>query len=179
MYRNKKQVEMFVTYEPSLTLIGEWLKQLFGESEGKDHKGLLPSSVTFSTDLHSLGQFIQDGKPLLFETVIYVKKPTLDIKIPGDKDNLDGLNYLKGKKLSFVNEQAYLGTLDAHSKEGNVPNILLELDKLTSESLGYLFYFFMRACAMSAYLLKVNPFNQNGVEVYKKRMFHLLGKPGY
>ena len=179
MYRNKKQVEMFVTYEPSLTLIGEWLKQLFGESEGKDHKGLLPSSVTFSTDLHSLGQFIQDGKPLLFETVIYVKKPTLDIKIPGDKDNLDGLNYLKGKKLSFVNEQAYLGTLDAHSKEGNVPNILIELDKLTSESLGYLFYFFMRACAMSAYLLKVNPFNQNGVEVYKKRMFHLLGKPGY
>ena len=136
MYRNKKQVEMFVTYEPSLTLIGEWLKQLFGESEGKDHKGLLPSSVTFSTDLHSLGQFIQDGKPLLFETVIYVKKPTLDIKIPGDKDNLDGLNYLKGKKLSFVNEQAYLGTLDAHSKEGNVPNILIELDKLTSESLG-------------------------------------------
>ena len=179
MYRHKKQVEMFVTYEPSLTMIGEWLKQLFGESEGKQHRGLLPTSVTFSTDLHSLGQFIQDGTPLLFETTVFVKKPALDVKVPADKENLDGLNYLKGKKLSFVNEKAFEGTLNAHASEGKVPNVVIELDKLTSESLGYLFYFFMRACAMSAYLLKVNPFNQEGVEVYKKRMFHLLGKPGY
>ena len=179
MYRHKKQVEMFVTYEPSLTMIGEWLKQLFGESEGKQHRGLLPTSVTFSTDLHSLGQFIQDGTPLLFETTVFVKKPTLDVKVPADKENLDGLNYLKGKKLSFVNEKAFEGTLNAHASEGKVPNVVIELEKLTSESLGYLFYFFMRACAMSAYLLKVNPFNQEGVEVYKKRMFHLLGKPGY
>lgn len=179
MYRHKKQVEMFVTYEPSLTMIGEWLKQLFGESEGKQHRGLLPTSVTFSTDLHSLGQFIQDGTPLLFETTVFVKKPALDVRVPADKENLDGLNYLKGKKLSFVNEKAFEGTLNAHASEGKVPNVVIELDKLTSESLGYLFYFFMRACAMSAYLLKVNPFNQEGVEVYKKRMFHLLGKPGY
>ena len=179
MYRHKKQVEMFVTYEPSLTMIGEWLKQLFGESEGKQHRGLLPTSVTFSTDLHSLGQFIQDGTPLLFETTVFVKKPALDVKVPADKENLDGLNYLKGKKLSFVNEKAFEGTLNAHASEGKVPNVVIELEKLTSESLGYLFYFFMRACAMSAYLLKVNPFNQEGVEVYKKRMFHLLGKPGY
>ena len=179
MYRHKKQVEMFVTYEPSLAMIGEWLKQLFGESEGKQHRGLLPTSVTFSTDLHSLGQFIQDGTPLLFETTVFVKKPSLDVKVPADKENLDGLNYLKGKKLSFVNEKAFEGTLNAHASEGKVPNVVIELEKLTSESLGYLFYFFMRACAMSAYLLKVNPFNQEGVEVYKKRMFHLLGKPGY
>ena len=179
MYRHKKHVEMFVTYEPSLTMIGEWLKQLFGESEGKQHRGLLPTSVTFSTDLHSLGQFIQDGTPLLFETTVFVKKPALDVKVPADKENLDGLNYLKGKKLSFVNEKAFEGTLNAHAREGKVPNVVIELEKLTSESLGYLFYFFMRACAMSAYLLKVNPFNQEGVEVYKKRMFHLLGKPGY
>ena len=179
MYRHKKQVEMFVTYEPSLTMIGEWLKQLFGESEGKQHRGLLPTSVTFSTDLHSLGQFIQDGTPLLFETTVFVKKPALDVRVPADKENLDGLNYLKGKKLSFVNEKAFEGTLNAHASEGKVPNVVIELEKLTSESLGYLFYFFMRACAMSAYLLKVNPFNQEGVEVYKKRMFHLLGKPGY
>ncbi|MGM9858141.1 MAG: glucose-6-phosphate isomerase [Bacilli bacterium] len=179
MYRHKKQVEMFVTYEPSLTMIGEWLKQLFGESEGKQHRGLLPTSVTFSTDLHSLGQFIQDGTPLLFETTVFVKKPALDVKVPGDKENLDGLNYLKGKKLSFVNEKAFEGTLNAHASEGKVSNVVIELEKLTSESLGYLFYFFMRACAMSAYLLKVNPFNQEGVEVYKRRMFHLLGKPGY
>ena len=179
MYRHKKQVEMFVTYEPSLTMIGEWLKQLFGESEGKQHRGLLPTSVTFSTDLHSLGQFIQDGTPLLFETTVFVKKPALDVRVPADKENLDGLNYLKGKKLSFVNEKAFEGTLNAHASEGKVPNVVIELDKLTSESLGYLFYFFMRACAMSAYLLKVNPFNQEGVEVYKKRMFHLLCKPGY
>ncbi len=179
MYRNKKAVEMYVTYEPSLTQIGEWLKQLFGESEGKEHKGLLPDSVTFSTDLHSMGQFIQDGTPILFETVLFVDQPAQDIKIPGDKENLDGLNYLKGQTLSFVNEKAFLGTLDAHSNSGKVPNIVIHVEKMDAEHLGYMFYFFMRACAMSAYLLKINPFNQPGVEIYKKNMFKLLGKPGY
>ncbi|MCF0117550.1 MAG: glucose-6-phosphate isomerase [Bacilli bacterium] len=179
LLRSGKSVEMFVTYEPSLTQIGEWFKQLFGESEGKDHKGLLPDSVTFSTDLHSMGQYIQEGTPLLFETVLFVKKPNQDIKVPGDKEDLDGLNYLKGKSLSFVNEKAFLGTLDAHANNGKVPNIVLELDKMDAANLGYLFYFFMRACAMSAYLLEINPFNQPGVEIYKKNMFHLLGKKGY
>lgn len=179
MYRHKKSSEMFVTYEPHLKEIAEWLKQLFGESEGKEHKGLLPTSATFSTDLHSLGQFIQDGSPVLFETLIFIKKPMLDVTIPVDKEDLDGLNYIKGKKLSYVNEKAYLGTLEAHQKDGKVNNVVLELDELNAYSLGYLFYFFMKACAMSAYLLKVNPFNQPGVEIYKKNMFHLLGKKGY
>ncbi len=178
MYRHKKQVEMFVTYEPSLTMIGEWLKQLFGESEGKQHRGLLPTSVTFSTDLHSLGQFIQDGTPLLFETTVFVKKPTLDVKVPADKENLDGLNYLKGKKLSFVNEKAFEGTLKAHTEVGHTNANLLTIEKMDAYNLGNLFYFFMRACAFSAYLLDINPFNQPGVEVYKKNMFLLLGKPG-
>ncbi len=179
MYRHNKQSEMFVTYEPHLKEIAEWLKQLFGESEGKEHKGLLPTSATFSTDLHSLGQFIQDGSPVLFETLIFIKKPALDVTVPFDKEDLDGLNYIKGKKLSFVNEKAYLGTLTAHQKDGKVNNVVLELDELNAYNLGYLFYFFMKACAMSAYLLDVNPFNQPGVEIYKKNMFHLLGKKGY
>lgn len=177
-YNNNKQVEMFVTYEPQYTQIGEWLKQLFGESEGKDGKGLLPDSVTFTTDLHSLGQFIQEGSHVLFETVVKVDSPLLDLTVPHDDDNLDGLNYLEGKKLSEVNEQAFLGTLKAHV-DGGVPNIVLHVEKLDEYNLGYLFYFFMRSCAMSAYLLKINPFNQPGVEIYKKNMFHLLGKPGY
>ena len=126
-----------------------------------------------------MGQYIQEGTPLLFETVLFVKKPNQDIKVPGDKEDLDGLNYLKGKSLSFVNEKAFLGTLDAHANNGKVPNIVLELDKMDAANLGYLFYFFMRACAMSAYLLEINPFNQPGVEIYKKNMFHLLGKKGY
>lgn len=179
MYRHNKQVELFVTYEPSLTQIGEWLKQLFGESEGKNHKGLFPGSVTFSTDLHSLGQFIQDGTPLLFETIINVKKPLLDVVVPHDESDLDQINYLEGKTLSFVNEKAFLGTLQAHEKDGNVPNIVIEVDEMDAYHLGRLFYFFMRACAMSAYLLEINPFNQPGVEIYKKNMFHLLGKKGY
>ena len=178
-YNHKKPVEMFVTYEPKLTQLGEWFKQLFGESEGKDGKGLLPDSATFSTDLHSLGQFVQDGTKLMFETILFVKKPNNKVVIPHDDKDLDGLNYLEGKDLGFVNEKAFLGTLEAHTKTGNVPNIILEVDKLDAYMMGYLFYFFMKTCAMSAYLLNVNPFNQPGVEVYKKNMFHLLGKKGY
>ena len=178
-YRNKKSVEMFVSYEPRLTQLGEWFKQLFGESEGKEGKGLLPDSATFSTDLHSLGQFIQDGSKVLFETIVFIKNPNNKVVIPHDDKDLDGLNYLEGKDLGFVNEKAFLGTLEAHTKTGGVPNIILEIEKLDSYALGYLFYFFMKTCAMSAYLLDVNPFNQPGVEVYKKNMFHLLGKKGY
>ena len=178
-YRNNKQVEMFVTYEPRFVQLGEWFKQLYGESEGKEHKGLLPDSATFSTDLHSLGQFIQDGSPVLFETLFIVKNPNNKVVIPHDDDNLDGLNYLENKDLAFVNEKAYLGTLDAHVNTGGVPNVILEVEKLDAYTLGYMFYFFMKACGMSAYLLEVNPFNQPGVEVYKKNMFHLLGKKGY
>lgn len=176
---HNKQVELFVTYEPHFTQIGEWLKQLFGESEGKDKKGLLPDSVTFSTDLHSLGQFIQQGSPVLFETVVRAEKPTLDVTVPHDEDNLDGLNFLAGKNMSFVNEKAFEGTLRAHVDDGQVPNIVVTIEKMDEYNLGYLFYFFMRACAMSCYLTGVNPFNQPGVEIYKKNMFHLLGKPGY
>lgn len=174
-----KKCELFVVYEPQFTQITEWLKQLFGESEGKEKKGLFPTSVTFSTDLHSLGQFIQDGTPLLFETIIHVKNPKYDVEIPHDDLDLDGLNYLEGKNLSFVNDKAFEGTLNAHKNEGKVPCIVIELDKLDAFNLGYLFYFFMRACALSAYLLSINPFNQPGVEVYKRNMFHLLGKRGY
>ena len=178
MYRHNKPVEMYVTYEPQMSQISEWLKQLFGESEGKEHKALFPASATFSTDLHSLGQYIQDGTPLLFETIINVKEPKQDIKIPHDVDDLDGLNYLEGKDLAFVNQKAFEGTLQAH-EDGGVPCNVIYLDKLDAYNLGYLFYFFMRACAMSAYMLDINPFNQPGVEVYKKNMFHLLGKKGY
>ena len=178
MYRHNKPVEMYVTYEPQMSQISEWLKQLFGESEGKEHKGLYPGSATFSTDLHSLGQYVQDGTPLLFETIINIKEPKQDIIIPHDNDDLDGLNYLEGKNLAFVNQKAFEGTLQAH-EDGGVPCNVIYLDKLDAFNLGYLFYFFMRACAMSAYMLDINPFNQPGVEVYKKNMFHLLGKKGY
>lgn len=178
-YRHNKPVEMFVSYEPRLTQLGEWFKQLFGESEGKDGKGLLPDSATFSTDLHSLGQYIQDGNKLIFETILFIQNPNHKVVIPHDDKDLDGLNYLEGKDLGFVNEKAFLGTLEAHTKTGGVPNVILELDKLDAYNMGYLFYFFMKTCAMSAYLLEVNPFNQPGVEVYKKNMFHLLGKKGY
>lgn len=177
-YTHNKAVELFVTYEPHHAQIGEWLKQLFGESEGKEKKGLLPDSVTFSTDLHSLGQFVQDGSPVLFETIVRAQNPSLDIIMKEDKDNLDGLNYLANKKLSFVNEKAFEGTLKAHEEDGKVPNIIITMDEMDSYNLGYLFYFFMRACAMSAYLMDINPFNQPGVEIYKHNMFVLLGKPG-
>lgn len=176
---HNKQVELFVTYEPQFTQIGEWLKQLFGESEGKEKKGLLPDSVTFSTDLHSLGQFIQEGSPVLFETIVRTEKTNLDVEVPHDEENLDGLNFLEGKKMSFINEKAFEGTLRAHVDDGKVPNIVITIEQMTPYNLGYLFYFFMRACAMSCYLTGINPFNQPGVEIYKKNMFHLLGKPGY
>ena len=175
---NKKgyPVEMFVTYEPHFQKLGEWWKQLFGESEGKEGKGLLPDSVTYSTDLHSLGQFVQEGTKVLFETVFTVSKPQIDLEIPSDESNLDGLNYLAGKKMSFVNEKACEGTLAAHEIDGKVPNVLITMDSMNAFNYGYLVYFFEMACAMSAYLLGINPFNQPGVEVYKKNMFKLLGK---
>ncbi len=178
-FNHNKQVEMFVTYEPRLTQLSEWFKQLFGESEGKEGKGLLPDSATFSTDLHSLGQFVQEGSKVLFETILYIENPNHQVVVPFDKENLDGLNYLQNKDMKFVNEKAFLGTLKAHTEVGKVPNVILNVEKLDAYNLGYLFYFFMKTCAMSAYLLDVNPFNQPGVEVYKKNMFHLLGKEGY
>ena len=179
LYSSGKSVEMFVAYEPILVQLNEWLKQLFGESEGKEGKGLLPDSACFSTDLHSLGQFIQEGTHCLFETVLYFKKPNHTVLVPHDNDDLDGLNYLEGKSLAFINEKAFLGTLDAHCNTGKVDNIVIECESTNAYTIGYLFYFFMRVCAMTAYLLEINPFNQPGVEVYKKNMFHLLGKKGY
>ncbi len=179
MYRHNHPVEMYVTYEPQMSQISEWLKQLFGESEGKEKKGLLPTSATFSTDLHSLGQFIQDGSPILFETILKIDNPNYDVTIPSTEDDLDGLNYLAGKKLSFVNEMAFQGTLKAHEVDGGVPCNVITIERMDAKTLGYLYYFFMRACAMSAYMLEINPFNQPGVEIYKKNMFHLLGKKGY
>ncbi len=170
--------EMFVTYELQLAMTAEWWKQLFGESEGKEEKGILPTSATFSTDLHSLGQFIQEGTKVLYETVMKIEKPIADLEIPSDKDDLDSLNYLAGKTVDYVNKKACEGTIDAHVNTGNVPNIQLTLDELTPTAYGYMIYFFEIACAMSVYLLDVNPFNQPGVEVYKKNMFKLLGKPG-
>ena len=179
MLRHGKPVEMYVTYEPQMSQVSEWLKQLFGESEGKEKKGLFPASATFSTDLHSLGQFIQDGTPLLFETILNVETPKSDVVIPHDDADLDGLNYLEGKNLAFVNQKAFEGTLKAHTEDGGVPCNVIYLERLDARTMGHLFYFFMRACAMSAYLLDINPFNQPGVEIYKKNMFHLLGKKGY
>ena len=180
LYQEKHlPVEMFVTYEPRFVQLGEWFKQLFGESEGKDHTGILPDSATFTTDLHSLGQYIQEGSPILFETVLSVEKPEVDVAIPHDEDDLDGLNYLDGKTLDYVSKKAHDGTVEAHVDVGGVPNVLLSIDKMDAFAMGELMYFFCRACAMSAYLNKINPFNQPGVEVYKKNMFRLLGKPGY
>ncbi len=169
--------ELFVTYEPSMTMVAEWWKQLFGESEGKDGKGIFPGSVTFTTDLHSMGQFIQEGTKNLFETLLLVENPTYDIKFPSDSDNLDNMNYLADKSVNWINKMACLGTIDAHVNTGKVPNIILTLDDTSAFSYGYMIYFFFRACAMSVLLLDVNPFNQPGVEVYKKNMFNLLGKP--
>lgn len=179
LYNKGYSVEMMATYEPRLKMFNEWWKQLFDESEGKTSKAVLTTSVVFTTDLHSLGQFIQDGSKILYETVIYIENPNHDLEVPHDDKDLDGLNYLEGKNLSYINHKAYMGTLAAHSEIGGVPNITIVLDKMTPFNLGYLFYFFMKACAMSAYLLGVNPFNQPGVEIYKKNMFKLLGKKGY
>ena len=172
-------VEMFVTYEPQMRLVGEWWKQLFGESEGKDGKGLLPDSVTFSTDLHSMGQFIQQGNKLLFETGIKVNHPTENLTIPDDPANFDQMNYLSGKDLDWVNKMAQEGTLQAHVEDGHVPNLMITLDDMKEYTFGYMCYFFFLACAMTCYMLDINPFNQPGVEIYKRNMFHLLGKPGY
>ena len=168
--------EYFVTYHLQLTMIAEWWKQLFGESEGKELKGILPTSACFSTDLHSLGQFIQEGKKTEFETILYIDDMPNDIIFPEDKENLDNMNYLAGKNVSWVNEMAFKGTLSAHSEEGNNPNIVIHLKDNSSYSFGYMIYFFFLACGMSCYLLGINPFNQPGVEVYKKKMFALLGK---
>jgi len=169
-------VEVFTTYEPQFASINEWLKQLFAESEGKDSKGLFPASVTLTTDLHSVGQFLQQGSPVLFETIIKTSSPILDLTIKKDEKNLDGLNYLTGDRLSYINDKAYEGTLKAHTQTGPLSANIIEIEKMTPYNLGNLFYFFMRSCAYSAYLLGVNPFNQPGVEVYKKNMFSLLGK---
>jgi glucose-6-phosphate isomerase len=161
-----------------MAMMNEWYKQLYGESEGKDNKGLFPSSAIFSTDLHSMGQYIQDGARLLFETVIDIKTPKQDLFLEPDAENADGLNFLTGQNMSIVNRRALEGTILAHT-EGGVPNIVIELDDTAEESLGWLIYFFEKACAVSGYMLGVNPFNQPGVESYKKNMFALLGKPGY
>ncbi len=170
--------EMFISYEPQNKSILEWLKQLLAESEGKDNKGLFCSSSIFTTDLHSLGQFIQQGTPCLFETIINIEKPLEDVVVPYDEENLDNLNYLAGRKLSEINDKAYKATLEAHTSDHTPANII-SLDEMNAYNIGNLMYFFFRATAYSAYLLGVNPFNQPGVEVYKTNMFKLLGKPGY
>ena len=178
LHRNGKMTEIFVSYEPSAQLFLEWWKQLYGESEGKDHKGIFPSSAIFSTDLHSLGQFIQDGTPNHFETVLRITNSNDTIIIPHDDANVDKLNFLSGRELDFVNRTAMLGTLFAHT-DGGVPNMLVEVSDRSAYTFGHLVYFFELACAISGYVLGVNPFNQPGVESYKKNMFALLGKEGY
>lgn len=178
LYQKGKTIEILVNYEPSLQYLGQWWKQLFGESEGKDGKGIYPSSGNFTTDLHSMGQLIQDGRRNLFETTIHIKNPKRDMAIKEDEANLDGLNYLSGKTVDYVNKKAFEGTVLAHV-EGNVPNLTIEMDRLDEFHIGKLLYFFEKSCAISGYSLFVNPFNQPGVEQYKKNMFKLLEKPGY
>ncbi len=178
LYRKGKSVEMLISYEPSCAQLAEWWKQLFGESEGKDNKGIYPSSAVFSTDLHSLGQFVQDGSRIMFETVIQFAKPQKELFLKDEPSNLDGLNFLSNQNMSIVNRKAFEGTVLAHT-EGGVPNMVLEVPELNEYELGWLIYFFEKACAVSGYMLGVNPFNQPGVESYKKNMFALLGKPGY
>ncbi len=178
LYRKGKTVEMLVNYEPELQYFIEWWKQLFGESEGKDNKGIFPAGASFSTDLHSMGQYIQDGLRNLFETVLYVENSKEDIVVGTDPENVDGLNFLSGKTVDFVNKKAFEGTLLAHT-DGGVPNLVIKIADLSEYTLGQLFYFFEKACGISGYMLGVNPFNQPGVESYKKNMFALLGKPGY
>jgi glucose-6-phosphate isomerase len=178
LYRKGKAIEILVNYEPSLHFVSEWWKQLFGESEGKDNKGIYPASVDFTTDLHSMGQFIQEGTRNIFETVISVDKVAEEIVIGEDAANLDGLNFLSGKTMDFVNKKAAQGTMLAHT-DGNVPNFSVTLPELTPYTFGYMVYFFEKACGISGYLMGVNPFDQPGVEAYKKNMFALLGKPGF
>ncbi len=178
LYRKGKCVEMLVSYEPAFTMMCEWWKQLFGESEGKDQKGIFPASVVFSTDLHSMGQYIQDGSRIMFETVVQIDKPKYELTIGTDPENVDGLNFLAGKTVDFVNKKAFEGTVLAHT-DGKVPNIVLNVPEVSEKELGYLIFFFEKACAISGYTMCLNPFNQPGVESYKKNMFALLGKPGY
>lgn len=176
LQKQGKDAEMLVSYEPQMAMVAEWWKQLFGESEGKEGKGILPCSANFSTDLHSLGQFVQDGKKVLYETLLLVEKPMIDMTFPSDEANEDGMNYLSGKSIDWVNKMACQGTLEAHEITGNVPNLMITLPDMSPETFGYMCYFFFRACGMTCYLLDINPFNQPGVEVYKKNMFRLLGK---
>ena len=178
LYNKGKDIEILVNYEPYLYHLMEWWKQLYGESEGKDGKGIYPASANFTSDLHSLGQLIQDGKRNIFETTIHIERPKRDITIEKDNDNLDGLNFLSGKSIDFVNKKAFEGTLIAHTK-GEVPNLVIGLPEMNEYYFGKLIYFFEKSCAISGYVLGVNPFDQPGVEEYKKNMFRLLGKPGY
>ena len=178
LYASGKKIEILVNYQPKLHFVSEWWKQLYGESEGKDKKGIFPASVDFSTDLHSMGQWIQDGERTIFETVISIDKPNSSLVVPSDEENLDGLNFLAGKHIDEVNHKAELGTQLAHI-DGGVPNIRISIPKLDEYNLGQLIYFFEKGCGVSGLLLKVNPFNQPGVEAYKKNMFALLNKPGY
>lgn len=178
LHRRGKAIEMLVSYEPSFAMMAEWYKQLFGESEGKDGKGLYPSSVIFSTDLHSMGQFVQEGSRVMFETVVDIQKPKCDFFIPADAENFDGLNFLADQNMSVVNHKAMQGTILAHT-EGGTPNMILEVPEINEYELGQMIYFFEKACAVSGYMLGVNPFDQPGVESYKRNMFALLGKPGY
>ncbi len=178
LYRSGKKIEILANFNPKLAFVSEWWKQLYGESEGKENKGIFPASVNFTTDLHSMGQYIQEGERTLFETVVTIKEANSKIAVPFEKDNLDGLNFLAYKRIDEVNKMAELGTLLAHI-DGGVPNIVIEIPKLNEYYLGQLFYFFEKACGISGYILDVNPFDQPGVEAYKKNMFALLDKPGY
>lgn len=178
LYQKGKAIELLVSYEPSLHFVSEWWKQLFGESEGKDQKGLFPASVDYSTDLHSMGQYVQEGRRNLLETVLQIQKPRVDLAVKVDPDNLDGLNFLAGKTLEEINKSAFQGTVLAHV-DGEVPNLVIEVDEMKEFTYGELVYFFEKACGISGHLLGVNPFDQPGVEAYKKNMFALLGKPGY
>ncbi len=178
LYRKGKSVEMMISYEPDYTMMNEWFKQLYGESEGKNGKGLFPSSAIFSTDLHSLGQYVQEGERVMFETVVTFDKPKKELIIGFDEENGDGFNFVAGQSVDYVNKKAFLGTVLAHT-DGGVPNMLLEMDEMNEYEFGYLVYFLEKACAVSGYILGINPFDQPGVESYKKNMFALLGKPGY
>ena len=178
LYNGGKKIEILGSYEPKLQNINEWWKQLYGESEGKDGKGIFPASVTFTADLHSMGQYIQEGERTLFETIISVEKPAHEVKVEADEANLDGLNFLAGKRLHEINKMAELGVQLAHI-DGGVPNILIQIPAIKEEAIGALLYFFEKACGISGYMIEVNPFNQPGVEAYKKNMFALLDKPGY
>ena len=178
LYRKGKKVEMMISYEPDYTMMNEWFKQLYGESEGKCGKGLFPASAVFSTDLHSLGQYVQEGERLMFETVVMFNKPKQELIIGFDEENGDGFNFVAGQSVDYVNKKAFLGTVLAHT-DGGVPNMILEMEEMSEYEFGYLVYFLEKACAVSGYILGINPFDQPGVESYKKNMFALLGKPGY